>query len=251
MKRIMLYILMIVILGGCTYAAIPIKNETLVKIDKIGIVSIVGNEFTYGYMGITVFNNEVKLENQNFIDFDYQVQRILEESINTKLTNNPKPIKIVNVDFDREKLINSYREEGKYKVFNINLIKNELTNIANSHDLKYLVVVTRGYNAIANGAGSTGGVGLSKTIHMPRDEVILHNYLDYKLFEVESQTVPSFFSTSAMNFGQKREVKFPWKQPLTEYTDEEIQLLKSLIIEDLEFRVPWAVNYMLTWRKDS
>ena len=117
MKRIMLYILMIVILGGCTYAAIPIKNETLVKIDKIGIVSIVGNEFTYGYMGITVFNNEVKLENQNFIDFDYQVQRILEESINTKLTNNPKPIKIVNVDFDREKLINSYREEGKYKVF--------------------------------------------------------------------------------------------------------------------------------------
>ncbi|MFL0802029.1 MAG: hypothetical protein K6L80_16400 [Agarilytica sp.] len=251
MKKVFIYIFVVIVLGGCTYAAIPIKNETLAKIDKVGIVSIIGNEFTYGYMGVTVFNNKVTLEEQELIDFDEKVEEILKTSIKTKLVNNPNPITVVDLNFDKEELIGSYKVDGKYKSFDINLIANKLTVLANQHGLKYLIVVTRGYNALANGAGSTGGIGISKTVHMPKDEVILHNYLDYKLFEVETQATPSFFSTSAMNFGQKREVQFPWKQPLSEYSDNEIDQLISLIIEDLEYRVPWSVNYMLGWRKNS
>lgn len=246
--KVVKILILVIFIGGCTLAATPLNNEKISLIDKVGIVSFIGDEFSYGYMGATVFNNTLHLYEQEFIDFDKEVTGILKRTVEEKLTDNPKPIKVIDVDFDKSKLISSYKQGQDYTEFNIESVADELTDIANEYNLKYLIVVTRGHNAIANGAGRTGGIGISRTMGMPEGRVILHNYLDYKLFEVDTRSTPSFFSTSAMNYGQKRDVEFAWKEPLSEYSESEIVQLEKLVQEDLQYRVPWAITYMLKWR---
>jgi hypothetical protein len=247
LKRITTLITIVVVLAGCTLAATPLNNNQISKIGKIGIVSFVGNDFSYANLGITAFGNNENLIEQEYIDFDKEVTRVLKSTIETKL-NNPKKIDVVDVKFNRAPLLASYKENGKYKKFKIELVANELAKIAKENNLNYLLVVTRGYNAIDNGAGLMGGIGISLTSAMKEGQLTIHNYLDYKLFDASTLTTPSFFSTAAMNFGQKRDVQFSWKEPLTEYSETERSELISLIKEDIEYRVPWAVTYMLSYR---
>lgn len=247
LKRIASIFSIVVVLAGCTLAATPLNNDQINKIEKIGIVSFVGNDFSYANLGFTVFSNSENLVEQEYIDFDEEVTRVLKSTIEKKL-NNPKKIDVVDVEFDKPALLASYKENGKYKKFQIELVADELAKIAKEHKLNYLLVVTRGYNAIENGAGFMGGIGISRTSTMKEGQLTIHNYLDYKLFDASTLTTPSFFSTAAMNFGQKRGVQFTWKEPLTDYSETERAELLSMIKEDIEYRVPWAVNYMLSYR---
>ncbi|MFT2090201.1 hypothetical protein [Paraglaciecola sp. 2405UD69-4] len=249
LRKIMTVTFIVIVLAGCTLAATPLNNEQITKIEKIGIVSFVGNEFSYANLGFTVFGNSENLVEQEYIDFDKEVTRVLKNTINTKL-NNPKKIDVVDVEFDRAALLASYRQKGEYKKFKVDLAANELAQIAKENNVNYLLVVTRGYNAIDNGAGYMGGIGISRTSAMKEGQLTIHNYLDYKLFDASTLSAPSFFSTAAMNFGQKRDVQFLWKEPLTDYSETERAELLSMILEDIEYRVPWAVTYMLTYRKD-
>lgn len=246
-KRILTLLSAVVVLAGCTLAATPLKNDQINKIDKIGIVSFVGNEFSYAYLGFTVFGNYENLIEQEYIDFDDEVTRTLTSAIETTL-NNPKKIEVVDVEFDRAAMLASYKENGEYKKFTIESVANELAQIAQANGVNYLLVVTRGYNAIANGAGAMGGIGISRTSAMDEGQLTIHNYLDYKLFDASTLSTPSFFSTAAMNFGQKRDIQFPWKEPLTEYSDSEREELLSMLKQDIEYRVPLAVRYMLSYR---
>lgn len=248
LKRVTTIISVIVVLAGCTLAATPLNNEQISNIEKIGIVSFVGNEFSYATLGFTVFGNSENLVEQEYIDFDKEVTRVLKSTIDTKL-NNPNKIDVIDVEFDRSALLASYKENGIYKKFKIEFVANELAQIAKANNLNYLLVVTRGYSAIDNGAGYMGGIGISRTSAMKEGLLTIHNYLDYKVFDASTLTTPSFFSTAAMNFGQKREVQFSWKEPLTEYSETERADLISMITEDIEYRVPWAVNYMLSYRR--
>ncbi|MEP4891694.1 MAG: hypothetical protein ABJV04_16855 [Aliiglaciecola sp.] len=247
LKRITTFISIVVVLAGCTLAAIPLKNEQIREIKKIGIVSFVGNEFSYANLGFTVFGNSENLVEQEYIDFDKEVTKVLKSTIQTKL-NNPTKIDVVDVEFDSSALLGSYKENGKYRKFKIELVANELAQIAKANNLNYLLVVTRGYNAIDNGAGFMGGIGISRTSAMKEGQLTIHNYLDYKLFDASTLTTPAFFSTAAMNFGQKRDIQFSWKEPLTDYSETERAELITMIKEDIEYRVPWAVTYMLSYR---
>lgn len=247
LKRITTIISMVIVLAGCTLAATPLNNDQISKIEKIGIVSFVGNEFSYANLGFTVFGNSENLVEQQYIDFDKEVTRVLKSTIDKKL-NNPKKIDVVDVEFDRTALLASYKENGKYKKFKIELVANRLAQIAKENNLNYLLVVTRGYNAIDNGAGYMGGIGISRTSAMKEGQLTIHNYLDYKLFDASTLTTPSFFSTAAMNFGQKRGIQFSWREPLTDYSETERVELISMIKEDIEYRVPLAVTYMLSYR---
>ncbi|MEE2023125.1 hypothetical protein [Alkalimonas mucilaginosa] len=245
-----LMITFVILLSGCTIIAKPMKNEQIEKIEKIGIVSFVGSDFSYAQLGFTVFGNSEKLVDQDYIDFDLEITRVLKETIEHKL-DNQNPIEVVDLIFDKGQLIEKYKINDKYIKFDVKNASEIFFEIAKNNNVNYLLVVTRGYNAIDNGAGSMGGIGISRTAGMARGEVTLHNYIDYKVFDAETRTTPSFFTTAAMNVGQRRGVTFPWKEPLTEYSDSEMAELISLVIEDIEYRTPRAVYYMLKMRTDA
>jgi len=133
--KYLLAIITTLLLAGCSIAQKPISPEKLASIDKVGIISTIGSEICFSYLGFTVFGNSLECEEIKDYPLSEKLVKQVYESA-SKITEIP--LTIIEVDDRTKDLINNSKDShGNLK---IEKFSQKLSRIPALVGYKYLLI---------------------------------------------------------------------------------------------------------------
>jgi hypothetical protein len=218
---------------GCAKTQ-PINLKQLPNIEKVGVISVLGNTVEYQYLGTTVFNQV-----QKPIDLGFDIDKLMKSEIEKKLTKHSE-LNIVDIQYDFAKL-SSINEAKTYH--DLSLIKNELYEIGQTYSLDAILLIRKGRGRVGNAAlGNYDeyGFGIFKRNFIAYDDTFAHMFafgllIDAKTIEPINhfsikkyqQLEPQFSPSDDHHFSEKQ-IKFISNWFITELKQAiETELLKT------------------------
>jgi hypothetical protein len=160
MKKLFLILLISLIFYGCSTSALhtirktsgnvyPVTQESISKVNRIAVLSMLGDKIELKHLGTTVFNNKLIYQS-----VEWKVDHFLKEIIENEIVSQTK-YQIVNLIFDKEKLSkkekeNTYDSENglPYVNFDFKDIEGYLREVSGASHFDTLILVTRGITEI-------------------------------------------------------------------------------------------------------
>jgi hypothetical protein len=138
MHRALLLILVALLIPGCASLQ-PIDRERLNAMERIGVISLLGDEMQIKKVGTTVFNNVEKYEQVG----DWKIDEFVKGVVRDEIITNGR-LTYVELAGDQQELRQKYFErERADKIANPDSVKNELKQIADAASVDTLVLVVR------------------------------------------------------------------------------------------------------------
>ncbi|WP_281556397.1 hypothetical protein [Thalassomonas sp. RHCl1] len=208
-------------LAGCATYNVQITDEQLKSVKKLGIVSLVGSDISYSYVGVTVFNNENKLFNFPELDID---NHIINE-MKTELPSANNKVEIVPIPVERSLLASSYRNPENLSGFDLKRFVNNMTEKTKGNDLSHILVISRDFIQFDEVPVKINGIGLRK--HVFKDDIGAFIFLKFQLIDVKTKKEVS----NSFILKKEEESPFPWLQPFEKNTIKTKLSLKSYFQE--------------------
>ena len=136
MKRILSLAIFSVLLAGCA-ATKPVSHDQRAKIKEIGVVSLVGDEFKFTKIGLTIFNNDEFIRNIDDGQFDKQIEQLI---IKTIKNENPAT-HAATLAADRNVLHKLYRHKELGSYASLDRIKADLKALLINQPVDALILV--------------------------------------------------------------------------------------------------------------
>ncbi|HET7832900.1 MAG TPA: hypothetical protein VFK88_08065 [Gallionella sp.] len=137
MKNVLWFFALAVVLTGCA-STTPIQDEERSKLKKVGIVSLIGEEFRFTKVGLTLFNNDEFSKNVS----GWQLDKMVVQSAVETLKNAEPPMRPVVLPVDHSLLGKLYRQKGEFGSYvNVNRIEDDLRALVKKHPVDALVLI--------------------------------------------------------------------------------------------------------------
>ncbi len=173
MKRLFTALFFAVVLTGC--ATLTVQPEKLGTIQRIGAVSLLGNEFCTRYVGTTVFTSERAVSDVTDWNLDENIQQIIKEAI----TSDGR-FTYVDLNIDSNTMMKIYGSEkaGCTKVGDdINYIKEEIEDIKVRYGVDTIILVVESWSTsdyITGRSGLLYGYGLHQSSFIGLTDTVTH-----------------------------------------------------------------------------
>lgn len=137
MKNVLWIFAFAAFLTGCA-STTPIQDEDRSKLKKVGIVSLIGDEFRFTKVGLTLFNNDEFYRNIS----GWQLDKLAVQSATEVLREANPPIRTVTLPVDHALVNKLYRQEGEIGSYvNLKRVKDELKALVDKHPVDALIVI--------------------------------------------------------------------------------------------------------------
>lgn len=159
--------------AGC--ATLTIQPEQLGTIQRIGVISLVGNELCTRYVGTTVFTSKRAVSDVTDWNLDENIQQIIKEAI-----TSDSQFTYVDLNIDSNTVMKIYGSEkaGCTKVGDdINYIKEEIADIKVRYGVDTIILVVESWatsDYITGRSGLLYGYGLHQSSFLGITDTITH-----------------------------------------------------------------------------
>ncbi len=234
MRNILIYISISFCLFGCATIE-PISTEQYNKINRIGIISVVGEKIELDHFGPTIFN----IDNSK-LEINFNVDQYIVETIKNEIGKST-PFKFVATEYDYNevaKVNEAYRGfTNAYEA--LSTIKEELREIITKHSLDALVLVMKKQTASST-LQHVDGVGiLEKSIVLYRE---CHAYMFGLAFLIDGLSIEPM-----SHFGIYKHTKIDKEycpEGLSNFTDNQVQFISNWTKTELQNEVHEGLTSM-------
>lgn len=137
MKNILWLSAIAIFLVGCASTK-PIQDDQRSKIRRVGVVSLIGEEFRFTKVGLTLFNSDEFAKNISA----WQLDKLAVQTATEVLKDADPPIRYVALPVDRTLVNKLYRQEGEFGSYvNLKRIKDDLKAMLDKHPVDALIVI--------------------------------------------------------------------------------------------------------------
>jgi hypothetical protein len=138
MHRVLFLFITFLLISGCA-ALQPIDPEKLTAIQRIGVISLLGDEMQIKKVGTTVFNNVEKYEKVG----DWKIDEYVKSVVRGEIVDNSRFV-YVELTADQQALRQTYFEKERIKkAADAESVKDEMKQIAHTDSIDTLVLVLR------------------------------------------------------------------------------------------------------------
>lgn len=233
MRLLIVFVLMFV--SGCATTK-PIEPEKIAQIRKVGAVSLLGERLNIVQVGTTVFNNVNTFEDVP----GWNVDEFAVGELKTFLGND-RPYTFVPITYQQKQLSSIYKSKDRfpYADFDIDYIRDQLVKIKGEYEVDTLVLLlssrrdTTGNGHYLHGFGvfsrSLLGVEVGSTFTLGATLAVI----DLNTLEI--------LSTSPVSLVKRLE-RGIWKESVSRYSPEELDLLKNYLFDGIKSAVPVSLE---------
>lgn len=223
MLKNLLLLVSLIMISGCQSLMTNIKKEDLGAIDKIGIVSFVGDKIAYNYVGATIFGNENYFVQVDDWEIDLAIANELEKGINAR---SDIPTKVIKT---RSEWLEPIFDGSDNYAFSIKKQLPMLQKIAADNQVKYLTIVYRTSAQFDKTPTHVQGIGFRK--HFSSDKIGAYALLELQLIDVTTGRVLSRIETPRKEF----DTSFIWHNEKSDLSDSDQKFneenLKKMTLE--------------------
>jgi hypothetical protein len=219
-------VLLIVFLSGCETLATRVTDEQLSTIDKVGLVSLIGDQISYSYVGLTAFNNKDTLYPFDGLEVDNYISTEISKALRRA---NPK-VEIIPMGVELDELKSSYANEKYLASLDINKFINQISGKASQAQIRYVVVASRDFIQFDEAPVTVNGFGLRKRIG--RDDVGSFVLIKFQLIDLLTKKELS----KSRVFERDRNSDFEWKKPFNENSEAFKEGFKEYIYKSIDKR---------------
>lgn len=238
--RLLVVTIILAFLAGCETFGSKIDEQKLQSIDKVALVSLIDDQISYNYVGLTVFNNKDNLYSFSGLKIDEYIQSKL--SVSLERANPRVKVYPVTVDFDEYR--SSYENPKHIASLNVDKFISKFSKVADQRGFRYVIVASRDSIQFDQTPVGVNGVGLRKKIGnstIGSFVLIKFQLLDLKTSEVLAK---------ARVFERHRESKFPWLEPFEKNSEEFKESFKKYIYSSIDEWSKSVSAILIQSRKD-
>lgn len=215
---------LILVLSGCETFGTRITDEQLTYIDKVGLVSLIDDQISYSYVGITVFNNKDTL--YPFVGLN--IDDYIVTNISSALRRANPRVEIIPIDVDFDEYRAAYTHAESIASLDVDSFVSLISEKASSLGLKYVIVASRDSIQFDEAPVSVNGFGLRKRIG--QGKVGSFVLIKFQLVDLASKQVLA----KARAFERDRESNFEWLEPFDENDDSQKSILKTYVYQSID-----------------
>jgi len=220
MNKLILSILLISLTSCATYN-VRVTDKQLEKVKKVGVVSVVGNDILYSYLGMTAFNNENKLYDFPELDIDsYIIQEMKSE-----LSSANNKVEILPISVKRTTVTQSYKHPDYLSGFDLKAFIKNISKISTSNNLSHILVVSRDDIQFDDVPVQINGLGLRKR----GNKIGAFIFIKFQLIDMGTKKEIS----NSFILKRKKDTNFPWVQPFEKNTNSTKNNLISYFKESI------------------
>jgi hypothetical protein len=222
--KFIISIFLIIALSGCETFGTKITEEQLSKIDKVALVSLIGDQIAYNYVGVTAFNNK----NTLYPFPDINIDKYITTKISHALKRANPRVDIVRLDNDFDTLMDSYSSRESITSFDMDRFIAKITDEALGKGINYIIVASRDNIQFDEAPVAVHGFGLRKRVG--RDVIGSFVLVKFQLIDISTKKELA----KARVFERDRESKFQWKEPYDANSESVKEKLKSYIYKSID-----------------
>lgn len=137
MKNVFWLTAIAIFLAGCASTQ-PLPDERRTTIKKVGVISLIGDEFRFTKVGLTLFNSDEFTKNIAA----WQLDKLAVQSATGVLREAEPPIRLVALPTDHNLVNKLYRQEGEFGSYvNLKRIRDDLKTLLDKHPVDALIVI--------------------------------------------------------------------------------------------------------------
>jgi hypothetical protein len=219
----------------CACAPMTIKPDQLREINKVGVISLIGDKIHLKHVGTTIFTNSDTYQQVEGWEIDKFVVDLVKKRLATKSTLEcvGLPDEIYGLDKMRK-----LKENTAYYDSDLEAAKNEFRTIANRHGIDTFIVVTK-YQFDVTGSGLfVSGYSLYKRSFLLLKEAKILISAQLKVMDAKSIEL---LATRPLVSWQKVDSDY-WKESIASLSGTELSYLESAIKNMLEEKVVSVID---------
>ncbi len=137
MKKVLWFAVIAIFLAGCTSTK-PVQDDKRTNFRKVGVISLIGDEFRFTKVGITLFNNDEFTRNVA----GWQLDKLAVQSAMEALRNAEPPVQPEILPIDHTLANKLYRQKGEFGSYaDVNRIGDELKALLKKHPVDALILI--------------------------------------------------------------------------------------------------------------
>lgn len=204
------FVMLLLVLAGCETYNVKMTDEQLENVKKIGVISVVGSDISYNYVGATVFGNKNEIYDFQELSFDNYILREMQSELST--ANNK--VEIVSIPVDGSVLSGSYNKPESLSGFELGKFLENVEKVSSNHNLSHILVVRRDSIQFDDAPVAINGIGLRKRIN--KNKIGAFIFIKFQLIDVLTKKEVS----NTFILKKKKDSEFPWIQPFEKNTKE-------------------------------
>jgi hypothetical protein len=227
---------LVISLVSCGPKRIP--KENLDAMNRVVVLSLMGDNIEFIQIGTTVFNNVKKYH----LVKDWMIDDYIEGLIKDELAKNQQ-FKVCNVEFDREKMNDTYKVATRLRgEHNIKKVKEYLQELASSNNVDTLFLVAYESNELENPRRRVQGYTLYNRSLFGK-KLTTQIYLTLVIEVVDLRMIKSI--ARRYIFTKKYIDNSYWQEEIKDLTDDQVLFIKKVIFDNLKEVVSSAVNELM------
>lgn len=230
---ILFLVFLVISLFNCGPKRIP--KENLDAMNRVAVLSLMGDKIEFIQIGTTVFNNVQKYH----LVKDWMIDNYIEDLIKNELAKNQR-LKICDVEFDREKMNATYKVATRlHGEHNINKVKGYLQELASSNKLDILFLVAYESRELENPRRMVKGYTLYNRSLFGK-KLTTQVYLTFVIEVVDLRTIKSI--ASRYMFTQRYIDNSYWQEEIKDLTDDQVLYIKKIIFDTFREIIPLEIK---------
>lgn len=217
-------ICLILFLAGCESFGSRITDERLINIDKVGVVSLLDDQVSYNYVGVTIFNNKDTLYPFAGLGIDDYVVTHISSALQRA---NPK-VEVVPVQVDFETFRSAYTNQQSIAGLKVQRFAHLFSEKAAELGLRHIIVASRDYVQFDETPVMVNGFGLRKRIW--QDEVGSFVLIKFQLIDLSDWEE---LATTRI-FERHKDSDFKWQEPFDQNGHSEKNRLKTYVYQTID-----------------
>ncbi len=239
--------ILLLFLTDCTAANMEIPKESMAKIHRVAVVSVLWDEIRFQRVGFTIFNNV-----DNYYPLSqWDINQKIESVVRTTMKKN-KDVQLVEINFDREKLQDIYKSRGEgsgsapfdrhyialsHAPYNFKYIDSYLRQIVESNQVDTLIVIAENYGFAKVGSIETHVQGIAEI----NDQLGATTDLCFRaeIVVIDTHTLETISKT--LLYTQNNLDNNYWQDDLTKLSNNQVEHIKETLFTGLDSNIPSAL----------
>lgn len=237
-KGLLILFLMFLVASLVACGPKRIPKENLEKMNRVAVLSLMGDRIEFIQIGTTVFNNVKKYH----LVKEWMIDDYIEGLIKDELAKNQQ-FKISNVEFDREKMNDTYKVATRlHGDHNIGKVKEYLQELASSNKVDTLFLVAHESMDLENPDRTVQGYTLYNRSLFGK-KITTKIYLTLLVEVVDLRTTESVVRRYI--FTKKDIDNSYWQEEIKDLTEDQVLFIKKVIFDNLREVIPSTIDQLI------